>query len=960
MSFEHPDAWHAPATYWFWQRIPTGQEIRDQLDALAAAGFGSFQIQTRLSFPREDYLSDAYLAACREAADEAAARGLMMGLYDEYNWLSGHAGGRTVVGRDELRERHMFFSTSSAAAESTGSWPESAIASGAGSAVPVLVECVVDGIRAKDVDYLLDPGRNWVFEDGRIRWDEWEIVAALAHPGGGIDDAESVVDVTEHAYIAGADAAGCRVRVPADALRGRTAVTVFVAARCASSRMINYLLPEAAERFLEVGYEPYAAALGDHLGSTVTYVFFDQPHACFYGWRQQDDDRADPVGAGDAYRSGAGGEYASGHVLSSLMYAPTIVPADRRVLLSLARDVGPVTAEWRCEFFERYSAVGIDAFFGTLSDWCERHGVALSGHEVLGYVSSWDPTSTIITDDPRPNFGSDYFGLDRWRDLTAVDARNEHPQISAKFGDSVARSHGRSGCLVEQYFARTETGSHFAEGRWELTLGQLRDQTVRHHLLGARQLLTHAFWLTDGGEARRPPGGGNGGASGKEGAHGDDGPERRPDDTPEVFTDPAFDFPPGVNFEPWFAHHRAFADESGRLSEFLDEAQPLDEIALLYPLRTSWAGGPAHSYGAHLAFWAEHLARGGYDFGIVDERDLRNGRLAGGYRTLILPGVSVVADLSTVEGVEEFAAAGGTVLASGPLPTATQSGAGGGQGGRGAPAGQEGRVAEHRIRAVLEGPRGAYWADVPAGEDVDAHLTATLAGHPQVESDGDVWSVRREDADGTRIAIFNDDPGRRVVTVRPSRVPASVTRWDLRNGRRDEPFEVAGAVTLTLEAGEVACLHVGVGGAVAADRVRDVPGTRVLDQGWTLRAAGLEPRPVDVYRGWELQGLSDFSGIGEYRTEFELGAGATGARAGWPEWELELPDVRASAEAEVNGVVVGRWGWGPFRCVFPADVLRAGSNELRITVASTAANRYYAGAAEASGLVRPPRLRPKL
>jgi len=868
MTFESPDQWHAPATYWFWHRIPTADEIREQLDTLAAAGFKSFQIQTRLSFPLEEYLGPRYLAACRLAADEAASRGLMLGIYDEYNWLSGHAGGRTVDGRDELRERHMFCTT--------------------GEPVGEFAECTVDEIRAKDVDYLLEPGKNWVFSGGLVRWDEWEIVAALAHPAGDIDSEHSITDVTEHAQLMESGESGCRVRVPVEALAGQSAVTVFVAARCASSRMINYLLPEAAERFLEVGYQPYAEAFGEHLGTTVSYVFFDQPHGCFFDWRQR---RA--------------------HVDSSLMFAPTIVPDDRRVLLSLAREVGPLTAAWRCEFFERYSAVGIDAFFGTLSKWCVEHAVALSGHEVLGYVSSWNPADTIITEDPRTNFGTDYFGLDRWRDITAVDARNEHPQISAKFGDSVARSNGRSGCLVEQYFARTETGSHFAAGRWELTLGQLRDQTVRHHLLGARQLLMHAFWLTDGYE-------------------GD-----------ELFTNPRFDFAPGVNFEPWFAYHRAFAEESGRLSEFLDGTQPLDEIAVLYPLRTSWAEGPTHPYGDHTAFWTEYLARAGHDFHLVDERDLRAGRVAGRYRTLVLPGVSVVQDDNTIDALAEFTHGGGALLASGPVPHATQT------------QGTDNRVSR-RMRELLSGPRARHWPGIPSPAAVESPLDRSLAGHVEVDCDGAVWSRRALDAEGTRIALFNDDDRERAVHVRPSQLPAQVTRWRPESGVVEAPFEIDGSLRLSLAPGELACWQLTHG-------TRTVPAPLIMDRGWVL-TVGAAGQPVDVDRGWEQQGWNEYSGIGEYQNTFDLTAEALA----WPDWELLLPVVHTSAEAEINGQTVGRWGWAPFRCDVASSTLRPGRNELRIRVASTAANHYYAGTrhqagpADPSGLAAAPRLRPRL
>jgi hypothetical protein len=859
MSFAEPDEWHAPATYWFWHRIPTDEEIRSQLDTMADAGFRSFQIQTRLSFPLADYLGPEYLAACRLAADEAERRGLMIGIYDDYNWLSGHAGGRSVEGHGHLRERHLFWSTAAAGADN-----------------------VVDGIRAKDVDYLMEPGRNWVFEGGEPRWDEWVVVAAFAHPLAGIDSVESIVDVMEHAVLVDAGEKGCRVRVPASA--GLDGVTVFVAARCASSRMINYLLPEAAQRFLDVGYEPYAKAFGEHLGSTVKYVFFDQPHGCFFDWDQR-----------------------AGHVGSSVMYAPAVLPPDRRVLMALPHDVGPLTAAWRCDFFQRYSDLGIDSFFGTLSDWCQEHDVALSGHEVLGYVSSWDPASTIITEDPRTNFGTDYFGLDRWRDLTAVDARNDHPQVAAKFGDSVARSNGRSGCLVEQYFARTVAGSHFAAGRWELTLGALRTQTVRHHLLGARQLLMHAFWLTDG------------------------------TDDDELFTNPRFDFAPGVNFEPWFAHHRAFAEESGRLSEFLEVGEPLGEIALFYPLRTSWAHGPEHPYGPHTAFWAELLARRGYDYHLVDERDLRSGRVAQRYRTLILPGAAVVEDKATIDALAAFVRGGGTLLASGPVPEASQE--------TGATAGMSARVL---------GLARRHWPELPDPVAASEALRGAVAGHAHIDSEGSLWSRRIRDDASTRVAVFNDEQQSVVIDIRPSSLPAQVTRWRPESGLVEEPFELAGALRLTLSPGELACFSL-------ADGVTAVPPAVTLDSGWTLRTGDVE-RLIDVGMGWERQGLPEFSGIGTYRVAFDL----TEADLAWPSWELVLPAAHTSAEAEINGRLVGVWGWGPFRCEVDVAVLRAAGNELRVKVASTAANQYYAGTRhqdggpEPSGLTAAPMLRPAL
>lgn len=924
-----PGVWHAPASYWFWHRVPSPAEIRAQVGQLAAAGFRSFQIQARLSFPLADYLGPEYLAAYRLAADEAARHGLVLGIYDEYNWLSGHAGGRTVAGRDELRERHLFWSTSAVpgSAPAVGPEPGDGLAPVVGlepEVGPVSgdVVCAVDGIVPTDVEYLLEPGLNWVFDGGDVHWADWEIVAALAHPAGEITDEAAVADVTARARFVSRDRAGATVAVPRAGLPPTaTALTVFLAARCATSKMINYLLPEAAERFLEVGYEPYRAALGAHLGSTVRYAFFDQPHGCFFRWRQH-----------------------GGHVGSSLMYAPALAERYaqehaapfRRSLLALVREVGPSTPARRCDFFATYAELGIDSFFGTLSRWCRRHGIALSGHEVLGHVSSWDFTGTIITDDPRTNFGTDYFGLDRWRELTAVDARNGEPQLSAKLGDSVARSNGRGGCLVEQYFGRTVTGSHFAAGRWELTLRELRAQTLRHHLLGARQLLMHAFWQTDGWAD--PPG------------------------AEQMLANPRFDFAPGVNFEPWFGHHRAFADESGRLAAFLDGAEPDCTLAVLYPLRTSWAGGPTHPYGAHAARWTEHLARSGDGYHLIDERDLRaaavrDGELVLGaaptaraYRAVVLPGVEVVRDGDTVAVLEQLVAAGGTVLASGPLPAASQCD------------GVDPKLAR-RAAALFDGGRGNHhWPSVPTPAELEPVLRPLRRGRVVVRGarpGTTVWSrAGRDDRAAvgvTRLALLHDADHEQTLTVVPASVPTAVHRFDPATGEVRALGEVTGGLELRCGPDELVCL-------LLTDGARAVPGDTVLTAGWTLDIGGVRGAPIRVDRGWQVQGWPRFSGVAGYRLRFDLPP----VDLTWPDWELLLAEVHTAADVELNGTLLGRFGWGPVTCAVPAGLLRADRNELTITVASTAANRYYAGTRQQSagldpsGLAAAPVLRPRL
>ena len=133
----------------------------------------------------------------------------------------------------------------------------------------------------------------------------------------------------------------------------------------------------------------------------------------------------------------------------------------------------------RWYLIHRWTSLVCTAFLETLRAWCSDHGIALSGHEVLGHVGSWHPTRAFSGWDLRVNFGLDSFGLDSYRGITGVDAQDCVPQLSAKMGDSVARSNGRSGCIVEQYMGRgSGTGESWA-GHWGLTLSELRAQAIR-------------------------------------------------------------------------------------------------------------------------------------------------------------------------------------------------------------------------------------------------------------------------------------------------------------------------------------------------------------------------------------------------------------------------------------------------------------------------------------------------
>jgi hypothetical protein len=158
-KFLSPGAEYYPAVYWFWHHIPTQEEIETQLEGIKESGFKTFLIQARLALPIEQFLSEEYLDAYLISMGVAKRLGLTAGLYDDYNWLSGHGGGRTVQGRDHIRERHLFWSTSQADDR--------------------VLSCALSGVRSLLVETLEEPGMQWCYEGGVIRWGEWQIFKVL-------------------------------------------------------------------------------------------------------------------------------------------------------------------------------------------------------------------------------------------------------------------------------------------------------------------------------------------------------------------------------------------------------------------------------------------------------------------------------------------------------------------------------------------------------------------------------------------------------------------------------------------------------------------------------------------------------------------------------------------------------------------------------------------------------------
>ena len=113
--FSAGDPAFAPVLCWEWLRVPSPDEIKDQLESAKKAGFGAVYI---LPMPKEfrpdtmiteleGYLTPPFFDAVRAALERAENAGLRLWLYDEGGWPSGAACGAVVRAKPETAAKRL-------------------------------------------------------------------------------------------------------------------------------------------------------------------------------------------------------------------------------------------------------------------------------------------------------------------------------------------------------------------------------------------------------------------------------------------------------------------------------------------------------------------------------------------------------------------------------------------------------------------------------------------------------------------------------------------------------------------------------------------------------------------------------------------------------------------------------------------------------------------------------------
>ncbi|MCH4089667.1 hypothetical protein [Acetobacter sp.] len=774
--FQTPENRFRTAAFWFWHHLPTPEMCREAIADMKRAGLGCILVQARLAMPLSDYLSPDYLALCRLVSDLAEEYGLAIEIYDEYGWMSGHGGGLTVQGADHLRERHLF-------------WVSGVLKNGEAT-------LQISGIDATFLDFLGPAGKHWTHDGGKAQWGLWQIVAA------GVIPSRTLLQSSQIRFLE-TNESGCTVQISAPDLADETPIALFVAATCLTSRLVNYLLPETAERFSDRVYTPLREAFPQ-----AEAFFFDHPYAGFYTWNGQNSGPSPDA------------------IHTSLLWDDSLIDAgiSGTVLLDAIYGTIPQAASHRAYLFETYARQMHHAFFGTLRRWCDAHDIGLTGHELLPHVGGWNLLGGLGGIDVRVAPGVDYFDLDTFKTQTVTDAADYRTQLSAILGDSLARAHGRTRCTVEQYSTGREAGRPSLHGQWDLSLSRLRAQMIRHILQGARRVLLHAIFLPD---ALHP-----------NSAHQ---------------SDPRFDFAPGFNLQPWWDDAPDTLIEMARLSAFLEDGTPVRSVALFYPLEDLREAGSMPDCAAHFGFWAEALMNAGVGYTIIDEKQIskatvRDGFLhlaSGQFDTLILPDVTVVHDHQTLSTFEEFSRTGGRLLRSGSPVTTSRN--------------------DRTLR--LEGPAITPSEIVPFIDAAFLPPLLLIEDQPQrialQRLSPSLFRVAVfNDSDLERTARLAPAPQARTlqewrcdtaVAMSPVFIPANTTFTFPLMPRQVSTFE------LSVTATESRCFP------VRDEPCLTTCYKEMLETGWLFQPGqDCLPLSIAVDCGWEQQGFERFSGVGIY------------------------------------------------------------------------------------------------
>ncbi len=433
-GFQKPSAEFRPVTMWFWNDDLRKEEITFQLEQFKQQGVCEVFVNAVWGI-NVDYLSDEYFAYVQHAVAECKRLGLKYWIYDEFNWPSGNAGGK-------LQEKYPW-------------------------AVGKILKCESIDCWAGNPANVLSPG---------------ELVAAYAVFDTG--EEYRVVDIRQDLRV---ERLGEDTRITySSPFNGMAKIQYYfsmpdphVLTTCVWSEYAGYqpgyidtFNRAAVDKFLELTHERYKAFVGEEFGKTVMGVFTDE--ICL----------ASPFSIGEnklpwSVHFAPQFRERNGYDLTEHLYAlfnPPRTQRDRQI---------------RDDYFNTAKALYLENFVRPMYDWCDRNGLAFTGHFDGEESVVWHlmQSADLLT-------SMEYMhvpGIDSILSAQKIDDTNYN--VAGKILNSAAKFYGRQRTLCETY-----TGSG-----WDLRFPLMKRIANRLAVLGVNKLHYMGAYYSWDGFAKTPP-----------------------------------------------------------------------------------------------------------------------------------------------------------------------------------------------------------------------------------------------------------------------------------------------------------------------------------------------------------------------------------------------------------------------------------------------------------------------
>jgi alpha-L-rhamnosidase/Glycosyl hydrolase 2 galactose-binding domain-like len=625
--------------------------------------------------------------------------------------------------------------------------------------------------------------------------------------------------------------------------------------------LIDYLNPDATRAFLKTTHEAYRQAVGEEFGKTVLGFFGDEPdYTAFMPWtpklldvfRRQKDYDLQP------------------HL--PLLFAPKMTAEAWRV---------------KADYFDVWSAMFRENFFGVQADWCARNDV-----EYLVHLNHEEQGLRLeLPEDLTRNEG-DFFRAMRHVQIPGIDNLTQ---------------------LIPRLV-------HAPDGTWNVNNNFPKLASSAAHLFGKPRVWTEGagglgidgkyqldFQLVRGVNAmqiRVPVMRANSGAA----------------------TDPPNAVPPQAPMLAWYTNRAGYLMAIGR---------PAAQVGLYHPVSSLWMGDQEADRSTTKLGW--QLLEHQVDWDYFDEQSLTSVAAIGNggfknlsgqvYKAIVVPSTTVISRTG-LERFQAFAKAGGKVIFVGKPP---------------------GLVVDKTFLNAGAAPDLSFATLIEPAGDITPRVIAALP-EPDVKLDAAFARLaytHRTWRDAEMYFFFNESnqTESRTATLAGR---GQAQAWDLATG---EIHAITGAtaetgsvrVPLVLGPYEAKVVVVGaLPAGISAPEPSLLSGSTLAELGgdWILDLNGRQL--TTPLKSWEELATPSFAGPAIYRKQFTSVAPAAAKRA-----YLEIADVRDYARVKLNGKELEAHAWQPYRWDITA-ALKAGNNALEIQVYATPAGRGGAGGAPAS------------